>query len=162
MGGGPEDLCVGGGKRKCQCPDTRPSARGAPCLSVRERNPFAERKATMGCYPRNASSERCPFFCEHSGRIGCLPIRKSPWSVPDSHATLRRSQTRFDSWRGHLLQSAPRECVGCTAVFEAARPGSIPGRGTRRSTSCPRGVPDSHTTLRRSRTRFNSWRGHCF
>lgn len=25
----------------------------------------------------------------------------SPWSVPDLHATLRRSKTRFDSWRGH-------------------------------------------------------------
>ncbi len=25
---------------------------------------------------------------------------------------------------------------------------------------CPRGVPDVHTTLRRSRTRFNSWQGH--
>ena len=51
------------------------------------------------------------------------------------HATLRRSQTRFDSWRGYLAarrlitSPAPRECVGRTAVFEAARPGPIPGRG---------------------------------
>ena len=29
----------------------------------------------------------------------CLMI-PGPWSVTDSHATLRRSQTRFDSWRG--------------------------------------------------------------
>ena len=53
-----------------------------------------------------------------------------PWSVTESHATLRRSRTRFDSWRGHCCSRAPRECVGRTAVFEAARPGSIPGRGT--------------------------------
>ena len=45
-----------------------------------------------------------------------------------------------------------------TAVFETARRGSIPRRGT--ETKRPWGVPDSHTTLRRSRTRFNSWRGH--
>ena len=25
-----------------------------------------------------------------------------PWSVPDSHASPRSSQTRFDSWQGHL------------------------------------------------------------
>jgi len=43
-----------------------------------------------------------------------------------------------------------------TAVFEAARLGSTPRRGKRR----PRGVPESHTTVRRSRTRFDSWRGH--
>jgi hypothetical protein len=61
-------------------------------------------------------------------RVANLGQAKSPWSVTDPHSTLRRSQTRFDSWRGHSC-AFPRECAGCTAVFEAAGPGSIPGRG---------------------------------
>jgi hypothetical protein len=49
--------------------------------------------------------------------------------VTGSQAILQRSHTRFDSWRRHLqVLSTSRECVGRTAVFEAARPGSIPGR----------------------------------
>jgi hypothetical protein len=56
---------------------------------------------------------------------------------------------------------APRECVGRTAVFEAAGPGPTPGWGTLFA-SCPWGVTDSHTTLRRSWTRFDSWQGHHF
>jgi hypothetical protein len=100
---------------------------------------------------------------EHSSRdwrqlFNCRSC-ESPWSVPESHATFRRSQTRFNSWRGHgAVQIAPRECVGRTAVFEAAGPGPIPGRGTV-IRACPRGVTDAHSTLRRSRTGFNSWRG---
>jgi hypothetical protein len=80
--------------------------------------------------------------------------------VTEPHATLRRSQTRFDSWQGRSwISHAPRECVGRTAVFEAARPGPIPGRGIT-AVLRPRSVTDWHTTLRRSGTRFNSWRGH--
>jgi len=63
---------------------------------------------------------------------------------------------------------------------DAARvvdPGPMPARGTARPSrpacgcaagrgtslaSRPRSVTDSHTTLRRSGTRFNSWRGHPF
>jgi hypothetical protein len=33
--------------------------------------------------------------------------------VPDSHATPRRSKTRFDSWRGHLFDAGARRHGGC-------------------------------------------------
>ena len=129
-GGGPEDLSVWDGSKGSYSSGTFAAlARGAPCLSVRERNPFAERKATMGCYPRNASSERCPFFCEHSGRIGCLPIRKRPWSVPDSHATLRRSGTRFNSWRGHFFSPFPASVSGARRSSKPQGRVRFPGGG---------------------------------
>ena len=38
-----------------------------------------------------------------------LIIRYCPRSVADSHATLRRSRARFNSWRGHLLFCSPDE-----------------------------------------------------
>lgn len=44
----------------------------------------------------------------------------------------------------------------CTAVFETAGRGSIPRQG---SGLCPRSVRDQHATVRRSRTRLDSWRG---
>ena len=41
------------------------------------------------------------------GRYGFCSARgspqTSPWGVPDSHPTLRRSRTRFNSWRGHRV-----------------------------------------------------------
>ena len=90
--------------------------------------------------------------------------------MTDSHATLRRSQTRFDSWRGHRasrLVAAGSASILPASVSEARRSSKPQGRvrfpgggfsvGT---TSRPRSVTDSHTTLRRSGTRFNSWRGH--
>ena len=83
--------------------------------------------------------------------LGCAGFARDPPKVVDQVRFLARA----------LFQSVPRECVGRTAVFEAARPGSIPGRGTSFA-SCPWGVTDSHTTLRRSWTRFDSWRGHHF
>ena len=101
-------------------------------------------------------------FCEHSGRIGCLPLRKRPLECAGFARDPPKVVDQVRFLARALFQSVPRECVGRTAVFEAARPGPIPGRGTCVA-SCPRGVTDSHTTLRRSWTRFNSWRGHsCF
>jgi hypothetical protein len=94
----------------------------------------------------------------------------SPWSVTESHATLRRSQTRFDSWRGH--RAGPLVAAGSAGILPAsvseARRSSkpqgrvrFPGGGLAFSLKTrPRSVTDSHTTLRRSGTRFNSWRGH--
>ena len=43
-------------------------------------------------------------------------------------------------------------------MTEPGRIGFCSARGSPQLS--PRGVPDSHTTLRRSRTRFNSWQGH--
>ena len=132
---------------------------------------------------------RSPGFESWSGRRDGL-IR-GPGSEMDDHASVLTRCSGFESWPGHgsvlidgfrgvteshenvnlnapgstpgegTLFVAPHECVGRTAVFEAARPGSIPGRGILFPTR-PRSVTDSHTTLRRSRTRFNSWRGHPF
>ena len=105
----------------------------------------------QGCAPGRAASLQNsrtgfkslrPAFADVAERPGaCLVSRIMPVRVRPSaliaplecdgrHATLRRSKTRFDSWRGHCCL-LPRECVGRTAVFEAARPGSIPGWGTR-------------------------------
>ena len=57
-------------------------------------------------------------------------------------------------------ENALRVCRMSTAVLETARRGSIPRRGAGDNDICPRSVPDSHATLRRSKARFNSWRGH--
>jgi hypothetical protein len=94
----------------------------------------------------------------------------SLWSVTESHATLRRSQTRFDSWRRHLagpLVASGSASILPASVSEARRSSKpqgrvrFPGGGLSVGTiSRPRSVTDSHTTLRRSGTRFNSWRGH--
>ena len=50
----------------------------------------------------------------------------------DAHATLRRSRTRFDSWLGHLNETANTacECDGCTTDFESVRRGSTPWQAT--------------------------------
>ena len=53
----------------------------------------------------------------------------------------------------------PASVPDSTAVFGTARRGSIPRRGTEKIR--PRSVGDSHATLRRSKTRFDSWRGQC-
>ena len=59
-------------------------------------------------------SQDAPSRREHSNHDRRLlvngPPRNSPRSVPDSHATLRRSQTRFDSWRGHSFDRSSRVC----------------------------------------------------
>ena len=61
------------------------------------------------------------FRIEHSGVLlgeqtdakpvprGSTPraVALRPRSVADSHATLRRSKTRFDSWRGHFVTPVP-------------------------------------------------------
>src|SRR3954471_3256592 len=63
--------------------------------------------------------------------VGATPTAGSIVSgVCRKHPTLRRSWTRFDSWRGHWL----KEIV--------------------------LGVWRRHATLRRSQSRFDSWRGH--
>ena len=89
--------------------------------------------------------------------LECDGIARDPPKVADQVRLLARASHRLL----HRAIETPRECVGRTAVFEAARPGPIPGRGSSiNSISRPRSVTDSHTTLRRSETRFNSWRGH--
>ena len=61
--------------------------------------------------PGRRGAQKIYVFCEHSARVGCLLLRRNgPWGVPDSHATLRRSWTRFDSWRGHFSVRSPRVC----------------------------------------------------
>src|SRR3954465_9249515 len=84
-----------------------------------------------------------------------------PWRVTDG--TRPPEGRRPGSTPGKGTRYFPRGCGGRTAAFEAARPGSIPGRGTRQQIGIderPRGVTDAHTTLRRSKTGFDSWRGH--
>lgn len=98
------------------------------------------------------------------GSNPCVPAG-CPWSVTESHPTLRRSWTRFDSWRGH--SAFP---VGVSAARRPSKPqgrvrfpggGSVPrADGQHGGIKRPRSVPDPHTTLRRSETRFDSWRGH--
>jgi hypothetical protein len=102
--------------------------------------------------------------------LAVSPLSSGPWSVTESHATLRRSLTRFDSWRGH--QPGSRIAAGIVSSFPASVSGArrsskpqgrvlFPGGGWFASgNSRPRSVPDSHTTPRRSETRFDSWRGH--
>ena len=96
-----------------------------------------------------------------------MPVRArpsasiAPWRVTDG--TRPSEGRRPGSTPGKGTRLFPCGCGGRTAVFEAARPGSIPGWGTRQrscSDRCPRSVTDAHTTLRRSETRFDSWRGH--
>ena len=65
-----------------------------------------------------------------------VPLRsrsnaRSPWGVTDSHATLRRPRTRFDSWRGYCVKSE---------LFETRRSSLVPASvsGARRS-SKPQG-----------------------
>lgn len=57
-------------------------------------------------------------------------------------------------------RKSPAGVPDSTTVFGTARRGSIPRRGTdyRTSSECG-GI--LHATLRRSMTRFDSWRGHC-
>ena len=81
-----------------------------------------------------------------------------PRSVPDPHATLRRLKTRFDSWRGHRLDESLRVCRAHGGLLN--RKAGFDSRAGDPENISPRGVPEQHTTLRRSRTRFNSWRGH--
>ena len=61
----------------------------------------------------------------------CWPRRETPicpWSVPDSHATLRRSRTRFDSWRGHPSGPSVRagSCFRLPVSVSGARRSSKP------------------------------------
>ena len=85
----------------------------------------------------------------------CLMI-PSPWSVTDSHATLRRSQTRFDSWRGH----SPRVCRTARRPSKPRDRVRLPGGVSFGTFTTSSGCEGSHATLRRSRARFDSWRGH--
>jgi hypothetical protein len=66
---------------------------------------------------------------------------------------------RTDRWsvKGNLL-SYLASVMDSTAVFETVRRGSTPWRGTvkRKSLECA----GTHATLRRSKTRFESWQGH--
>ena len=61
-------------------------------------------------------------------RPSALPEREAPLECDGRHATLRRSRSRFDSWQGQCI-APPASVAEGTAVFEAARPGSTPGRG---------------------------------
>jgi hypothetical protein len=53
---------------------------------------------------------RFAFFANIQAGLAVYYLRNGPWSVPDSHATLRRSETRFDSWRGRFSVRSPRVC----------------------------------------------------
>ena len=125
-----------------------------------EKCPFLDAPLTPHPSPPTWPSGRL-LSCQqaHAGSnpaVGsALPEREAPLECDGPHATLRRSKSRFDSWQGQCL-APPASVAEGTAVFEAARLGSTPRRGKGR----PRGVPESHTTLRRSRPRFDSWRGH--
>ena len=94
--------------------------------------------------------ERCSVAAWSSE---CDGIARDPPKVADQVRLLART------W--HVLNEHPRGCGGCTSAFEADGPGSTPGRGASdaRWLICLRSVTDSHTTLRRSETRFDSWRG---
>ena len=62
-----------------------------------------------------------------------------PWSVTDTHATLRRSRTRFDSWLGHYENNRsrlwPASVMDSTTDFESVRRGSTPWRAAQQQTA---------------------------
>lgn len=62
-----------------------------------------------------------------------------PWSVTDTHATLRRSRTRFDSWLGHYENNPsrlwPASVTDSTTDFESVRRGSTPWRAAQQQTA---------------------------
>ena len=75
-----------------------------------------------------------------------------------SHWSVRSSRSWFDSRSGYSR-------VSPASVPEARQPSKLQDEvrflgGALMTRNRPRGVPDSHATLRRSKTRFNSWRGH--
>ena len=96
-----------------------------------------------------------------------MPVRvrpsasTEPLACDGRHATLRRSKTRFDSWQGHSLLS-PRvwRTHGGLRSRKAGFDSRVGGSAAVGIDERPRGVTDAHTTLRRSKTRFDSWRGH--
>ncbi|MDB5349217.1 MAG: hypothetical protein JWN86_464 [Planctomycetota bacterium] len=101
----------------------------------------------------NSSVRPGPVSCD--SRAFSFPgERRSSSECDGRHATLRRSRTRFDSWRGH----SPRVCREHGGVrSRKAGSDSRAGDGPFRMSS---GCGGWHATLRRSRARFNSWRGH--
>lgn len=94
---------------------------------------------------------------------GSTPGRDTLWPVKDYRPALGRRPSAvlgcwFDSWTGYM----PCECAGF-----ARQPSKLQdevrllgGALVIDIYRCPRSVADSHATLRRSRTRFDSWRGH--
>ena len=118
-------------------------------------------KSLRPCFCRRGrTARRLPCKQDHAGSSPAVGF-DAPLECDGRHATLRRSKTRFDSWRGHC---APSPRVWRTHGGLRSRKAGFDSRAgdSERSCSdrCPRSVTDSHTTLRRSRTRFNSWRGH--
>src|SRR3569832_1521928 len=59
-------------------------------------------------------------------QVGILVARK----CFGAHSGFLNRETRFDSWTGCLEIDALRVCRMSTAVFDTARRGSIPRRGT--------------------------------
>ena len=85
--------------------------------------------------------------------LGRLLRDLRPRGVLDGHATLRRLRSRFDSWRGRLIDAGARRYGGClqssfpvgstpTGVFwkasvvDAARTSGTPDRRTSPSSRC--------------------------
>ena len=97
---------------------------------------------------------------------GSNPVRHiAAWPLEcdgQLHATLRRSQTRFDSWRGHWLRirmedSRPWISESRWPIFQGRLMSVGSGLRSIASSECD---GSSHATPRRSQTRFDSWRGH--
>ena len=65
--------------------------------------------------------------------LECAGFARDPPKVADQVRFLARASARL-ARRGRACIEPPRECVGRMAVFEAAGPGPIPGRGIVRTT----------------------------
>ena len=98
---------------------------------------------------------------EHaSSPVGLGMILDSrPWSVTDVARDPPKVADQVRLLARALFRSIPVS-VPAHGGFRSRKAGFDSRAGDCAFIRRPRSVPDSHTTLRRSRTRFNSWRGH--
>ncbi len=103
------DSCDVGNPGGGSCRLTRSHFRTLLLTDVRASAGRATGSTPGECIPVSVSDAR--RFSKPQGRVrspggGLVEIREQigfrPRSVPEPHTTLRRSETRFDSWRGHL------------------------------------------------------------
>ena len=95
---------------------------------------------TEGCAPGRAASLQ-------NSRTGFKSLRpcstvNRPWSVPESHATVRRLKTRFDSWRGHRFDWILASVSGARRSSKPQGRVRLPGGG-----SVTHDVPDLRSSL---------------
>ena len=76
--------------------------------------------------------------------------------MTDEHGRFRICKTGFDSSARYLLK---KRMTNFRMTNKSRSPFDI-RHSVIRHYYCPRGVPDTHATLRRSKTRFDSWTGY--